>query len=112
MEEALKSRVHDESSETAAKSCREAQEDLTAFLLESAANKQQFLNQTYFEESEKAGHLLASLANAQKGTTHISALCNAAGDLMTDTNDVLAIMSKYYAGLYTAKLRASPTEIL
>lgn len=79
-EQALRSKVCtteeryiSERSDSTAKHWREAQEELTTFMLESAANKHQFLAQSYFEE-EKAGHLLASIANAQKGNTNISAL--------------------------------------
>lgn len=74
LEKALQARVQETESQcitdhnpNTVKNWREAQEQFTAFLLESAANKRLFLKQSYFEEGEKAGHLLASIANAPKG---------------------------------------------
>lgn len=98
-------------SRPAARRWKQAQEDLNAFFLESAANKRQFLNQTFFEEGEKAGHLLASVAQAQRGTTHISALLDQSGVLHTDTVAILKIMEGYYFDLYSPKTTASSSDI-
>lgn len=99
-------------SKPTARRWRQAQEDLSAFLLESAVNKRQFLQQTFFEEGEKAGHLLASVTQAQRGTTHISALLGPSGVLQTDTVDIITIMEQYYFDLYSPKTTATPGDIV
>lgn len=87
------------------------QEELNKFLLESAANNLQFLKQLYFVEGEKGGHLLASIANAHKGTTYISALYDHSGALTSDTNGILTILNDYYADLYFSKLGITLADI-
>lgn len=84
---------------------------MNKFLLESAANNLQFLKQLYFVEGEKAGHLLASIANAHKGTTYISALYDHSGALTSDTNGILTILNDYYADLYFSKLGITLADI-
>lgn len=59
----------------------------------------------------KTGHLLALIAHAQRGTTYISALSNKLGELQTDTDTILGIMSDYYNDLYSSKQNATPADI-
>lgn len=51
---------------------RQAQEALNAQLLESASNKCFSMKHTLFEEGERAGHMLASIAKAQLGPFYIT----------------------------------------
>lgn len=50
-----------------------------AHLMEVAQQKRFFTQQTYFEDGEKADHLLALVAKAQRGSSHILAVHTAKG---------------------------------
>lgn len=98
-------------SRVAAREWRHAQEELNAHLLESASNKHFIWKQTYFEEGEQAGHMLATIARAQSGSSFIASLKGADGVLVSDTVDIMRIMHTFYETLYSTRLRANPTQI-
>lgn len=118
MERALKDRVMLTETEfistrstDAARIWKRAQEEPDAHLLESASNKRFFLQQKYFEEGERAGHMLATIARAQLGSSYITNLKGVDGVTVSDTEDIMQIMSRFYENLYSTKLAVTPSCI-
>lgn len=89
----------------------EAQKAYNTHLMELAQQKRFFARQTYFEEGEKAGHLLALVAKAQRGSSFILAVRTVEGEVVTTTNDILPVFHTFYADLYTSRLTYSKPQV-
>ncbi|XP_066445282.1 uncharacterized protein [Eleutherodactylus coqui] len=88
-----------------------AQENLTLYTLETAAHKSTFKKQAYYEEGEKAGHMLAMVSQGQRNSTYIIELRNEQGTLETDSAAVRETVRRYYASLYSSKLHKTQEHI-
>lgn len=72
-------------------------------MLDKAQHKRFFTQQKYFIEGESAGHLLATIIQAQRGSQHISKLVRVDGSEVTEDVDVLATLKDFYVHLYTSR---------
>lgn len=81
-------------------------------MLDKANHKRFFTQQKYFMKGKSAGHLLATVIQAQRGTHHISRLMRADGSEATVGVDVLATLQDFYAHLSTSKCRGNTDDLL
>lgn len=80
----------------------EAQKVYNAHLMEVAQQKRFFARQKYFEEGEKASHLLALVAKAQRSSSYILAARTAEGEVVSKPSDILPVFHAFYSDLYTS----------
>lgn len=79
-------------------------------MLDRADHKLFFTQKKYFTKGGSAGHLLASIIQAQRGSPHISRLVRV--DSSEATVDVLAMLKDFYAHLYTSKSEGCAEDLL
>ncbi|XP_073440115.1 uncharacterized protein [Dendrobates tinctorius] len=110
LEEAEEALIHDQSTR-AQERLKKAQARVNALSLRAAERKKMFRTMQYFEEGERAGHLLALVAAAQRDSAYIIDLKGEDGKEVTDTWGLLEVMADFYTNLYGSQVQPTDTEI-
>lgn len=87
-----------------------AYKPLDNHLLEQAAHKRFFVEQQCSIEGERAGHLLASLARAQQGSSLISELRTIGCGIVSDPTWIVGEFHFFYRDLYRSRFTKMPVE--
>lgn len=89
----------------------EAHKALDDHLLQQAEKKRFFLRQRYYIEGESSGHLLASIAKAQRGSSLITEIKTSGGDTVSDPRQILGEFHTFYRALYTSRFAKSAEDL-
>lgn len=77
----------------------------------AAEKKRFFLQQRYYNEGENTGHLLAMIARAQQGQTHIEAIQNVKCETVGVQEQISEAFSHFFQDLYTSKVHPTKAEL-
>ena len=83
---------------------KDAQKIYRTIHLQQADNKRFFTSQTYFEEGEKTGHMLAMIAKSQQPSQLVHSIRTSTQSTVTDTPSILKEFYSFYQDLYSSKV--------